>query len=158
MEFLPSYHHKDVGHPVLNQWSGPLGSEPHATSFNQELNLDEIEIIYTEFHRLVDQVVAKAFICTAPQLNRIRDQNHKLISKLMTLECAITGDMSLHDASRISSLPAGPSAGNMGEHPPTPGRSPVSRSATIKRRRISKNKTQDQLESTVTPASSSTVS
>lgn len=158
MEFLPSYHHKDVAHPVLNQWSGPLGYEPHATGFTHELNLDEIEIIYTEFHRLVDQVVAKAFICTAPQLNRIKDQNHKLISKLMTLECAITGDMSLHDASRIASLPVRSSAGSMGEHPPTAGPSLVSRSATIKRRRISKTKTQDQLESTVAPASSSTVS
>ncbi|CAI6099305.1 unnamed protein product [Clonostachys chloroleuca] len=156
MEFLPSYHHKDVAHPVLNQWSGPLGYEPHATGFTHELNLDEIEIIYTEFHRLVDQVVAKAFICTAPQLNRIKDQNHKLISKLMTLECAITGDMSLHDASRIASLPVRSSAGSMGEHPPTAGPSLVSRSATIKRRRISKTKTQDQLESTVAPASSST--
>ncbi|CAG9984964.1 unnamed protein product [Clonostachys byssicola] len=156
MEFLPSYHHKDVAHPVLNQWSGLLGSEPHATNFTHELNLDEIEIIYTEFHRLVDQVVAKVFICTAPQLNRIKDHNHKLISKLMTLECAITGDVSLHDASRIPSLPTGSSASDMGEHSPTAGPSPVSRSAIIKRRRISENKTQDQLENTVTPASSST--
>ncbi|VUC28734.1 unnamed protein product [Clonostachys rosea] len=155
MEFLPSYHPKDVAHPMLNQWPG-LGFEPHETSFNHELNLDEIEIIYTEFHRLVDQVVAKAFICTAPQLNRIKDQNHKLISKLMTLECAITGDLSTHDASRIASLPAGLSAGSMGKPPPTAGSSPISRSGTTKRRRISNNTTQDQSESTVTPASSST--
>ncbi|KAL8781975.1 MAG: hypothetical protein Q9213_005759 [Squamulea squamosa] len=61
-----------------------LGS--HANCF------DDIEHIYTGLHNFVDQVIEQISVCTPPRLDRVREQNRRLIGRLTTLESAITGN------------------------------------------------------------------
>lgn len=52
---------------------------------------DNIEHIYSELHKWVDEAVAKVSVHKPPQLERILEQNRRLIDKLTTLESTITG-------------------------------------------------------------------
>ncbi|KAI1110475.1 hypothetical protein F5Y14DRAFT_428890 [Nemania sp. NC0429] len=75
----------------LPDWSGVFSLEQDTTNHLPRANLDDIEHTYKELHQSVDEVVAKIMGQTPPQLDQIRQQNRKLIEKLLTLEVAITG-------------------------------------------------------------------
>jgi hypothetical protein len=92
LDYQPlTYHDEDIHHD-FDQWSGAVFLESQAAAPIHTNYLDDIEHIYTGLHKCVDQVVAKISVRTPPRLDQIREQNRKLIDKLTTLECAITGD------------------------------------------------------------------
>lgn len=51
---------------------------------------NDIESIYTEIHKSVDQVISEIPLYTPLYLDQVREQNYKLIAKLKHLENAIT--------------------------------------------------------------------
>ncbi|KAL8727822.1 MAG: hypothetical protein Q9166_005814 [cf. Caloplaca sp. 2 TL-2023] len=71
---------------AFDRYSRPAFLESHANCF------DDIEHIYTSLHNFVDQVIAQISVCTPPRLDRVREQNRRLIGRLTTLESAITGN------------------------------------------------------------------
>ncbi|KAF2690138.1 hypothetical protein K458DRAFT_399516 [Lentithecium fluviatile CBS 122367] len=90
----PLNYNDDIHHD-FDQWSGVAILESHTAARPAPVNStcsDDIEHIYTELHKCVDQAVAKISVHTPPQLDQIREQNRKLIDKLTTLESKITWD------------------------------------------------------------------
>ncbi|EPE28834.1 hypothetical protein GLAREA_09955 [Glarea lozoyensis ATCC 20868] len=88
---LWSYHDEN-SYDLFDEWLGlaPLVSPPPSPMTAN--SSDDIESIYTGLHRSVDKVVAQMSIRTPAQLDQIREQNRKLIKKLITLESVITRD------------------------------------------------------------------
>ena len=87
--------HNDGVHYDFDQLSDLAFLESHAVAWPipvHSASSDDIEHIYIELHKWVDQAVAKISVHTPPQLDQIREQNRKLIDKLTTRESKITGD------------------------------------------------------------------
>lgn len=95
LNYQPLSYYDDDIHQGFDLWSGETFLESHAAArpvpFHAK-SLDDIEHIYTELHKGVDQVISKISVRTPPRLDQIKEQNRKLIDKLTTLESAITGD------------------------------------------------------------------
>ncbi|KAL2018246.1 hypothetical protein VTK56DRAFT_1153 [Thermocarpiscus australiensis] len=89
-----SCHDRNIYSGDFDQWSGTTFPESHATAPIDADCLDnDIELLYTGLHKCVDQVVAAISVRTPPpRLDRIREQNRKVIDKLRTLESVISGD------------------------------------------------------------------
>ncbi|OCK75373.1 hypothetical protein K432DRAFT_308682 [Lepidopterella palustris CBS 459.81] len=92
LDYQPLSDHNEDIHHVLDQWSRAAFLESHVATPIHANCLDDIEHIYAGLHKCVDQVVAKISVRTPPRLDQIREQNRKLIDKLTTVECTITGD------------------------------------------------------------------
>ena len=87
VNFLPwGYNDQEIYQAFDGESSTAVSLQSYAHSS------DDIEYIYTNLHRSVDQVVAQISVCTPPRLDQIREQNRGLIQKLTTLESAITTD------------------------------------------------------------------
>ena len=86
LDYRPLSYHAEETHQAFGQWPGAAFLEPHANCS------DDLEHIYTGLHKSVDQVVAQIAVRSTLRLDRIQEQNRRLIDKLTTLESAITGN------------------------------------------------------------------
>ncbi|KAL5360629.1 hypothetical protein BJX96DRAFT_175480 [Aspergillus floccosus] len=93
LNYRPASYYGENLSRSFDQWPGTPFFGPEAvtrTDYVPATGLNDIEHIYTILHRGVDQVAAALSARISPHLDQIREQNRKLIDKLMTLDRAIT--------------------------------------------------------------------
>ena len=104
----------ESGYDVFGEW---LDLAPLVSSQSPPMTADssdDIENIYTKLHRSLDQVVAQISVSTPARLDRIREQNRKLIEKLTTLDNVITRESAVPMSTAESHSPSPTLASDQG--------------------------------------------